>query len=81
MDKGGDVMNKRTKKAIVIWAILFLILIVGFFSAATYFQSIRNAYFSLSCDGEKIFDERPIEKQFDYQDIKCDDIDLFIEVR
>lgn len=74
-------MDGKLKKALLIWFMLFIIIIVVCFSMASYFQSMRNAYLTMSCNGEKIFDQRPIDKAFDYQDEKCDDIDFRIDVR
>lgn len=71
----------KLKKVLAIWAVVFLLLVIALFSVATYFQSARNAYFSMSCNDEQVFDERLIDKQFDYQDVSCDNIDLNIEVR
>ena len=71
----------KLKKVLAIWAVVFLLIVIALFSAATYFQSGRNAYFSMSCNGEQVFEERMIDKQFDYQDVSCDNIDLNIEVR
>ncbi len=79
MGQGGDVM--KLKKVLSIWAIIFILLVITLFTISTYFQAARNAYFSMSCDGEQIFEDRMIDMKFDYQDVSCDDIDLLIEVR